>query len=551
MRQLEYIDLFPSCMLPHCPDRDSGDHAHILPHQQTILDCDTKYLYCQGGVGSAKSLAFAVKCVWLSLTLPNNKGVVSRLHYDDLFDSSWKEIKECLDRLVEKGLIPVPQYTKKVQGDYTEITLHNGSEIKAIQGKNWSRGLGASHGWFWVDDAMESQSEFFVGTNTSAGLLSRLRLPHVHFNSRTYSEEHRPHGSLHGMVSSNPPHYDHWLHKLFGEKPGVKYIGEDSVTWMQVATSDNPFVGADYAKGLIAVQHQLGHDMNTAKRIIFGESERAYKGVPVFPQFTHALHVAPLKFRSDLPLIRSWDFGYHHPSVIFSNIYQCSYKTNHYFTLSEVSDAFNLTVYQLYENYVKPHTEKLYKNAVLIKDCGDNAGYRESSANRDRRSDMKILIHEYKLPFKWRFTSLRPSLQYMRGLLQPKEQCQCGLPLILISEKCKVLIGALEGGYRFSKNRQGVIGDKPVEDKLFADTACAWRYGAENYVKWGLEWDEQKELTQITRVRNYPNVQAAEHQFYNWLNEADSKLAERMNPGYNQPKVSFYWDNGHDLEEVH
>src|SRR5262245_3385302 len=124
MQNIKLIDLFPDCFLPDCPEHDKGIHQHILPHQQKILDCTTKYQYCQGGVGSAKSLAFAVKCVWLALTIPKNEGVVSRLNYDDLFNSSWKEIKQCLERLVSKGLIPKPKYTKKVQGDYTEITLY-------------------------------------------------------------------------------------------------------------------------------------------------------------------------------------------------------------------------------------------------------------------------------------------------------------------------------------------------------------------------------------------------------------------------------------------
>jgi hypothetical protein len=513
-----HINYFPQCLLPKC-DQKGTDHAHILPHQQTILDCTTKYLYCQGGVGSAKSLAFAIKCIYLSLTIPKNRGVVSRLHYDDLFDSSWREINECIDRLIDKELLSSVERTKKVQGEYTQITLPNGSEIKAVQAKNWQRALGANHGWFWIDDAMEVEREFFVGTNTSAGLLSRLRLPHIHFDQATYAEQTRQHGSLHGMVSSNPPPYGSWLHELFGDTPGIHTLGDDQVTWMEVSTDANPFVGTDYAKGLTAVQRKMGGTQQTINRILHGKSIPAYTGVAVFPQFSHSQHVAPLKFRNDLPLIRSWDFGSIHPAVVFSNLHKCTYGTNHYFTLSEVCEVHNTTIYNFYDKYVLPHTNALYRNATLIRDCGDRSGYRHSSSNKDGRSDMKILMDEYHLPFRWKYINLEPSLQYMRSLLQPKEPCRCGLPHILISNKCKNLIGALEGGYHFAKPRNSVQSDKPIEDRRFADVACAWRYGAENYVKWGMSYEEKQQLHQTPQ--RFHHQQTLETTMHRWLNAAD------------------------------
>ena len=525
---------FPDCVLPHCPQQLEV-HQHILAHQQSIIDCSTKYLYCQGGVGSAKSIAFAAKCVQLSLSIPNNIGVIARRDFKLLYRSSWADIKACLKRLVEREYLSAEWYakdcySKKDQGDYSIITFPNGSLLYALQSKNFSESLGPSYGFFWVDDAMESPEEFFIGDNTSAGLLSRLRLPHVHYHRATYSEQERPHGSLHGMVSSNPPPYGHWLHKLFGDKPGSYTIGDDTITWMQTVTTDNPFVGADYAKGLIAIQHKMGHNENTTRRVIFGESIAAYKGIPVFPQFNHSVHVAPLKFRADLPLIRSWDFGFLHPAVVFSNLYRCKHGTYHYFTLSEISDAFNLTVYALWKNHVEPHTKALYADASLIKDAGDSAGHRESSSNKDSRSDMKILMAEYNLSFRWRYMSLKPSLQYMRTMLQPRSACKCGLPFILISNKCPTLIAALDGGYHFPKSRNGIVGDKPVEDRFFADIACAWRYGAENYARWGIQAVDATTSDSSAFRRAQPS--------YKWLEEVDKALNEAVSLQHSQLRSS-------------
>jgi len=141
---------------------------------------------------------------------------------------------------------------------------------------------------------------------------------------------------------------------------------------------------------------------------------------------------------------------------------------------------------------------------------------------------MKILMHEYKLAFKWRYINLVPSLQYMRGLLKPKEPCKCGLELVLISNKCEALIGALEGGYKYPKPRVGPHGEKPTEDGYFADVACAWRYGAENYVKWGIPWQDQKELAQQNQRDPFAKMRYSGPQYLEWLEMSDADLAARL-----------------------
>lgn len=512
------LDFYPDCCLPDCPDYVSGkQHQHILPHQQDINNSTADYLYIQGGVGSAKSLACAAKVVRLSLEISNNVGIVSRRDYKLMYKSSWLDVKQCIRRLVSRNVINQPKYSDKRQGDYTTITFDNGSILYAMQGKNWSEGLGASYGLFWIDDAFESYEEMFIGDETSAGLLSRLRLPHVHYYrdaSGIISNK------LHGIVSSNPPPIGHWLHKLFGNKAGMHKIGDQTVEWIQVATHQNPFVGADYAKGLIAIQSQMGRNTNTVRRVIFGESIPAYGGIPVYPEFNESKHVADIIYKKDLPIVCGWDFGFHHPAVTFSNLYKCSKGTNHYLTLSEVADHFGINIWDFYDRAVKPHIDTLYKDCCLILNGGDRAGYRSSSSNKDNRGDMRILMVDYKLPFKWRrHLDLANSLQYMRGLL--KNKCECGLEKILISNQCKVLIGALQGGYKFPKPRSGPVGDKPVEDRYFADVACGWRYGAENFVKWGIPYEDRSALKQ----RPAMPLQGQGQTPWAWMNMSDTEMA--------------------------
>lgn len=526
MEKYNYLDFFPDCYIPDCElcKGKVGKQQHIWTKQQAILDSTAKYLYCQGGVGSAKSVAFAAKSVRLSLDISQNEGFVCRKNFKDLYKSSWKDIKQCIKRLVEKKIIPQPIFSSKTQGDYSTITFHNGSVMYAIQGKNWSDALGSSYGWFWVDDAMESYEELFIGDETSAGLLARLRVPYVHYDPATYNAESRPHGSLHGMVSTNPPPVGHYLHKLFGKQPGFYKIGDDSVEWIQTATYENPAVGADYAKGLMAIQTKMGRSSNVARRVIFGESIPAYGGVKVFAEFEHAKHIAPVVYDKTLPLIRAWDFGYHHPAVVFSHLLKCEEGNNHYLSLSECAESFGLNIWDFYAT-VKDHTTKLYNDACLVLDAGDRAGYRRSDSNKDRRGPIPILQQDYPqdaLHFRFRWLDLANSLEYCRSLLN--KQCVCGQQIIQISPNCPVLIGALEGGYKYPKSRQGVTGEKPVEDRYFADVACAWRYGAENFVKWGVPWDERDTLRPTHDRLPRQNREKP----WSWMDATDAEIGKML-----------------------
>lgn len=520
------LDLFPWCLLPDCADHSKGKHSHMLPLQQTIMDSTSKYLYAQGGVGSGKSVAFAAKVVDLCLQIPENRIVVSRLHYDNLFDSIGKKVNSCWQKLADMNIIKEPKGVKKVQGEYTEYKfIESGSILKYVQGKDASRALGADHGGYLVDDAMESLEAFFIGDETSAGLLSRLRLQEAMFNPLTYHRTERPHGSLHGMVSSNPPPVGHWLHRLFGNKPGIHKLGEDTIEWLELDLSDNPFSGTNYAGGLVAVQRKMSGanaEANIA-RIVRGKSIPSYGGVRVFAEFNRGKHVARLRYNKVLPLVTGWDFGYLHPAIVYSNLFKCRFGTNHLVTLSEVAECTSINVYDLYKEHEK-HLKERYSDACIVMHSGDVAGFKSSPSNRNSRGDGQVLQVEMSIPFRKKYLDLANSLQYIRGLL--KATCECGLQQILISHDCPVLIGALEGGYHYSKNRlTGKISEKPVEDRYFADVACAWRYCAENFVKYGVDWREQKAQryvnAQFKRGRNQGSL-------YEMLEMSDEAMAQLL-----------------------
>ena len=94
--------------------------------------------------------------------------------------------------------------------------------------------------------------------------------------------------------------------------------------------------------------------------------------------------------------------------------------------------------------------------------------------------------------------------------------------MIQIDPKCEVLIGALEGGYKYPKSRDGKTGNKPIEDRYFADTACAWRYGVENFVKWEIPREYRKSLMHSDYA--LPTVKKNSTP-WSWMEMSDSEMA--------------------------
>jgi hypothetical protein len=105
----------------------------------------------------------------------------------------------------------------------------------------------------------------------------------------------------------------------------------------------------------------------------------------------------------------------------------------------------------------------------------------------------------------------------MRGLLRKK--CQCGEQIIQINKACVVLIEALEGGYKYSKNNKtGKTGDKPIKDKYYDDIADAWRYGVENFCRFGIPYAYDRKVSTAYR----------KHKPWDWMEKSPEEFAKML-----------------------
>ena len=520
-------NLFPICIKPTCPLFNS---RHMLPHQEEIatqiLTGDENYIYWQGGVGSAKTMLYAALAVALAISIPESEGILFRKDLTDNNKTLWKYFKNSIKAACEQNIIKGnfdKLFRFKHQGDYNECHLPNGSIVYRGQTKSWTAYMGPTYDFIVVSDAMENNNfgEIFRGEGVVGGLQSRLRGQHASFFKL-------PNGQYKDMrrflIETNPPPNINELHTLFGREPGIRNLTTTTDTYtgkyityrhIQTTSVQNDHNPSSYVLE-IASTHSNPDDI---RRILEGKTVPYYGGIRVIETFHPEVHVASFETDIELPLFVGIDPGFQHPGVTFSQIKKCAYNKDHYITLSEITNLYDKTTYELadYRNSdqlgILQHLQDFYPtyfdlerytqvNEILIERSGDptdidfsilenhftniyfcidKSGNNTSRTNKDSKSDRSILLTEYGINTKFKTNiCLEQSLNRVRKL--HKELCICNLPARMIDKNCYMLIDAYSGGYRYPKKKDGTHGDKPVEDHNYEDICDGDRYSLENFL---------------------------------------------------------------------
>lgn len=447
-------DLFPPCNRSDCTQR--GRHAHILPHQQELLDSTEKFVAEVGGYGSAKTLPACVLGHLLSVSIPGNMGIVMRRSLPKLHDSTERIYLEVLQR---SGL--TWQAREMRDGWPHRIIYPNGSEVVFRETKDIGRFLGPEYGWFYIDEAQEEPEKTFKD------LSGRLRLP-------------RAARHLKGILATNPPSNQHWIAKTF-HTPGrivreVKMPSGETVrtTYRMIRSStyENPFVNREYVATLL-----LNHTPAEAKRIIDGQYGFSTDGDPVYPMFDFMKHVGdPATYT--MTLYRVWDWGFHAPAASWYHIIRCKAGKYHLTQLQELIGQDEES--EIFAGRVLKTTAETFPTIPkqLIVDGADAAGaaINEKGPGPIIRLSRPVKDGGLGLSFKYqKFTDIDPGLDEVRKLLRTK--CPCGYYLYTVHRRCQVTIEALAGGYHYPPVKPGKEGKKkPVKDGYYDNIADTVRY---------------------------------------------------------------------------
>lgn len=412
-------------------DINVSDRYKPLPNQAMFHQSGSKFRAYIGGFGSGKTKAGCWDTIELLMESPGNFGVICRNTYPELRDTTMRTFfEECPEELIKS--------TNKTEHS---VVFHNGSEVifRSLDDPNKFKSLNI--GFFFIDEASDVKEEAFLI------LQSRLR----NKNSKR----------LCGFITSNPSTTRHWMYKRFAENPS------DDYHLIKAPTSENHHLPEDYIESL-----RESYDDDWIKRFLDGEFGFIAEGEAVYPEFKESIHVdKSLKYLSQFPVVRSWDFGIHHPAVIISQIIG-----DRLVILKEI-----LGDNELIEDFgkrVKSYCEKSYGKGrgegglVAYEDFCDPAGNQKSDKNP--KTSVEIL-RGMKIYARSRSQHILDGVQIVRMMLH-KTQIDAK-PSLLVHPSCTNVIEGLMGGYHYPQKYDGTGEDpKPFKDGYYDHLQDCIRY---------------------------------------------------------------------------
>jgi len=160
-----------------------------------------------------------------------------------------------------------------------------------------------------------------------------------------------------------------------------------------------------------------------------------------------------LKWNTELPMIRGWDFGFHRPACCF-----CQIVRGRLVILKEVlgqdetlRDFRDRIITISNENYILPR-------GVEWKDYGDPAG--DQKSDKDERTSIDILAEKgIHVIFK------SSTYQQRKAIIEDKLRTyHDNIPMLIVDESCRIIDEGFQGGYHYPEGREGRP-DKEIPEK--------------------------------------------------------------------------------------
>lgn len=377
-----------------------------------------------GAVRAGKTKAGVWEGIDLSMKYDHNVGLITRKTYRELKDTTQDSFfKECPPRLIA-------EYKRSQE----TVIFINDSKVMFRSLDSLDKIKSLELGWWYLDEGTEVEEEY------PRMLESRLSLKGV--------PEHR------GWITTNPPNIDHWIYKDYVSKKDDRYALIRANTY-----TNRENLPDGYIENL-----EKSYDPNWVKKYLQGEFGYDLKGKPVYYGFKTNMHRAILTVDPTKPIIRGWDFGFHHPCVVFSqveasgrwNILKCVMGSDIY-----IQD-FAPVILQLSNNW--------FKN-LNFRDVGDPAGAFKKDTTLPT---IKILRDDFNIHVEFMQSKVQTGIDAVN---QKMNTLIGGKPALMVSddETTNIIAEILQGAYYYQDKSED-----PYKDGYFEHPADALRYTAIN-----------------------------------------------------------------------
>lgn len=196
----------------------------------------------------------------------------------------------------------------------------------------------------------------------------------------------------------------------------------------------------------------------------------SYAGKAVYPEFKRDIHIDhQVWFNPAIPVWRGWDFGYHRPAVVFTQVL----GDGSWWILGECLGQ-DQTLDRFLEEQVLPYQERLFPNAKFL-DAADPAGKHVS--DKTEHTSFAILAQRRIFPYARR-SEIDEGLTHVHARLQ---STVVGKPGIKVHPRCLVTVEGMQGGYRYPEPTTATPEPKvPLKDGYFDHIQDTIRYIAVN-----------------------------------------------------------------------
>lgn len=219
----------------------------------------------------------------------------------------------------------------------------------------------------------------------------------------------------------------------------------------------------------------------------------SFTGKPVFlNDYDDARMWIPFPVSPKFPIIRSWDFGYHHPVVSW-----CQFVDGIQFVVLE-SDLGNDIDFRIYVRHIQAMSSLYFPNRDFL-DCCDRAG---SFVNSTGDPEVKILVSEFGIIPRYKYFLVDYTLGLVRDLMNGNYKSQ---PRFILrnSPSNNILRDALRGGYHYQEKTEGrAEKEKPFQDGYYENVVDPVRYAIANFM--GLQGTSMQQLEAIASADIVP-----------------------------------------------
>lgn len=403
----------------------------LKPKQLDFCDWNrpSRFRYWQGGFGAHKSTTICAGAIELCMLYPKNRWLIGRQHFTDLKDSTMNTFFQTCPPAAIKN------YNK---ADH-RATLINDSEVLFEGCEDWEKFKSYELGGFSLDESNQIEKNCFLLLTSRIG-----RVPSV------------PIDMCFGLMASNPPTIDHWLHHTFAKNPDPLFEQFLSSTRENIANATSEGEKKFWEQYVANLERVYAHDPQMVEVLIDGRYGFVMGSKRVYPEFNPGIHCGNFKPIEGKPIFRTWDFGYNHPACLWSQF------DNNDRLIHLYEDLGKDVIISRYRDHIIERTNTLFSWHPYVIDYCDWAG--TMASDKEERTSIEYLWEKGIRPrhIKFSFTKARDAVgDRMTRLID-------GKPALLVNNACQILIEGYKGGFRFPQTPEGrAEKDYPLQDGYY------------------------------------------------------------------------------------